>query len=66
MLYRTLGKTGLTVSALGFGAMRLPMEGDDSGRTIDPRRGVDEKKAIDMIEYEDPGRMGIAMGLESS
>ncbi len=51
MLYRTLGKTGLTVSALGFGAMRLPMEGRGPAEAFDPNRGVDEKKAIDMIEY---------------
>ncbi|MFW6065504.1 MAG: aldo/keto reductase [Planctomycetota bacterium] len=43
MLYRTLGRTGLKVSQLGFGAMRLPMvgEGDD--------RRVDDEKAIPMI-----------------
>ena len=29
MQYRTLGKTGLDVSALGFGAMRLPVTGED-------------------------------------
>ncbi|MHC4562225.1 MAG: aldo/keto reductase [Planctomycetota bacterium] len=32
MIYRTLGRTGLKVSQLGFGCMRLPMvgEGDDA------------------------------------
>lgn len=28
MIYRTLGRTGLKVSQLGFGAMRLPMTGE--------------------------------------
>jgi len=37
--YRTLGKTGFKVSALGFGAMRLPMAGEV----------VDRDKAIPMI-----------------
>ena len=33
MIYRTLGRTGLKVSQLGFGAMRLPMTGTgDSAR----------------------------------
>jgi hypothetical protein len=43
VLYRTLGRTGLKVSQLGFGAMRLPMTGDG-----DDRR-VDDEKAIPMI-----------------
>jgi len=33
MVYRTLGRTGLRVSRLGFGAMRLPMAGDQ--KTVD-------------------------------
>lgn len=41
MKYRTLGKT--KVSALGFGAMRLPTKGNESD--------VDEAKAIEMIRY---------------
>jgi hypothetical protein len=39
MQYRDLGNTGLRVSALGFGSMRLPMEGDH----------VKTKEAIDII-----------------
>ncbi len=43
MQYRPLGKTGLKVSQLGFGAMRLPMtgEGDD--------KRVDDELAVPMI-----------------
>ncbi|MGD0657520.1 MAG: aldo/keto reductase [Syntrophorhabdales bacterium] len=51
MLYRTLGKTGLKVSILGFGAMRLPMEGDAPPGTFDPAIPVDERKAVDMIKF---------------
>lgn len=39
MQYRTLGRTGLKVSQLGFGAMRLPMKNDK----------VDRELAIPMI-----------------
>lgn len=42
MEYRNFGKTGIKVSALGFGAMRLPLlEGGD----------VDEEQAISMLRY---------------
>jgi len=34
MIYRTLGKTGLRVSQLGFGAMRLPMSGEGAEARI--------------------------------
>jgi len=34
MIYRQLGRTGLKVSQLGFGAMRLPMRGAGSTATV--------------------------------
>ena len=43
MPYRRMGKTGVLVSALGFGMLRLPMLAD--------RRTVDEKKTVDMLRY---------------
>ena len=43
MHYRTLGDTGLKVSALGFGAMRLPVTGED--------KAVDVPTTVDMIRY---------------
>lgn len=43
MQYRTLGKTGVRVSALGFGAMRLPRTGGEAE--------VNEELAIEMIRY---------------
>jgi uncharacterized protein len=43
MKYRTFGRTGTKVSALGFGAMRLPTKGKESD--------VDEAKSIEMIRY---------------
>ena len=44
MIYRPLGKTGLRVSQLGFGAMRLPMVGQGE------MARVDRDKAIPMIQ----------------
>jgi predicted aldo/keto reductase-like oxidoreductase len=45
MQYRTLGKTGLKVSLLGMGCMRLPFIGNDGNN------GVDVPAAIEMIQY---------------
>jgi len=42
MIYRDFGKTGAKVSRLGFGAMRLPIRKDDSGRIT----GIDEAAAL--------------------
>jgi len=42
MNYRKMGSLGWEVSALGFGAMRLPMT---------PQMSVDEEEAIKMIRY---------------
>ena len=44
MRYRTMGRTGEQVSALGFGAMRLPHAQDDFN-------AIDEPEAIRMIRY---------------
>ena len=35
MLYNDFGKTGIKMSALGFGAMRLPMIGEGNSKRID-------------------------------
>ena len=44
MLYRKFGKTGMDVSALGFGAMRLPIIGGKFDH-------IDEKTAEAMLKY---------------
>jgi len=44
MEYRSFGKKGFKVSALGFGCMRLPVVGDDSSM-------IDKEEAIGMIRY---------------
>ena len=43
MLYNTLGKTGLEVSRLGFGTMRLPTKSDNAD--------IDNIEASQMLEY---------------
>lgn len=45
MKYRQFGNTGLEISALGFGAMRLPVEKTDKGDVIN------EDEAIKMIRF---------------
>ena len=42
MQYRDFGKTGIKVSALGFGAMRLPILQEET---------VDEERAVSMIRH---------------
>lgn len=44
MQYRTLGKTGIKASILGFGAMRLPLLDENPEH-------IDIKETTDMIEY---------------
>ena len=43
MLYNTLGKTGLEVSRLGFGTMRLPTKTNNAD--------IDEKESSEMLKY---------------
>jgi predicted aldo/keto reductase-like oxidoreductase len=44
MIYKTFGKTGVKVSALGFGAMRLPM------KEVDGKKIVDEELAVPLMQ----------------
>lgn len=46
MQYRNFGRTGWKVSALGFGAMRLPVRGKQP-----MTKKIDEEEAIGMIRY---------------
>ncbi len=50
MLYRKFGSLDWEVSALGFGAMRLPMLTDASGKPDDSGK-VDEEQAVAMIRH---------------
>ncbi len=40
MIYKTLGKTGITLSRLGFGAMRLPMVDGGRGKVVNRELAV--------------------------
>jgi hypothetical protein len=52
MQYRKLGKTGLDVSILGFGCMRLPIvNGSKAVDIFDPSKPIEEKEAGEMIRY---------------
>ena len=44
MKYRTLGKTGIKASILGFGAMRLPLKSQNP-------EDVDKEETQKMIDY---------------
>jgi len=44
MLYRTLGKTGIDLSILGFGCMRLPV-------IVNKPERIDYSKSIELIHY---------------
>lgn len=50
MLYRKFGKTGLDVSALGFGCMRLPLVSADA-KFHDGDGKIDEKRATEILHW---------------
>ncbi len=53
MLYRKLGRSGLDVSVLGFGCMRLPIQGGSQSHLdgFNPNKLIDEEEATKMVEY---------------
>ena len=57
MQYRPMGRTGVNVSALGFGLLRLPMLAD--GKTVDAEQSVAMiRRAIEGgVNYIDTGRV---------
>lgn len=46
MQYRSFGNTGIQISTLGFGAMRLPMQKDKNGESVH----VDEQQAVALMQ----------------
>ncbi len=53
MNFRKLGRTGMEVSILGFGCMRLPLRnaGGAGPTTLEQNNEIDEKQAIGMIHH---------------
>ena len=51
MKYRKMGSLGWEVSALGFGAMRLPVKQIKDEKTQETKIVIDEGEAIKMIRY---------------
>jgi uncharacterized protein len=53
MLYRKLGKGGPDVSVLGFGSMRLPIVGGNTGPAdgFNPNKVIDEDETKKMVDY---------------
>jgi predicted aldo/keto reductase-like oxidoreductase len=53
MQYRALGKSGVEVSVLGFGCMRLPILGGagSAADIFNPEKLIDEEEATRMVEY---------------
>ena len=47
--YRRFGPLDWRVSALGFGAMRLPVIGDDRGKSPNPKRRREKKGKGDLF-----------------
>ena len=51
MQYRKFGKSGLDVSILGFGCMRLPVNPPEAEGKDSDVKSIDEPEAIKMIRY---------------
>ena len=51
MKYRKMGSLGWDVSALGFGAMRLPVEEIQDEKKGEKKSSIKEDEAIEMIRY---------------